>query len=287
MKSGFISFALGIYSCTGISVLLLICNACQKPVASVTTTSSNCKFIAGLAEGDNNREVDFKTQLAAFNQNYMLYQKGVMTAQQGTNPYHQTPYHLGNDPHMAPNNLIDSFSRTGDHVGLMIGFGKPVSTENIVILYLALLKENLVQLDSHTCKVTYENEKINGIPIFYSFNTRNGEWSTMDKSIIDKWVGNLYDADPTHAPAFKGFYIHHQPGSSVDMDENLYVGLKRGDSKDTLNIFSLNHPFTETANDIQFTYTRFTSSSGHLGMSTTFQSGDDKNMVRPCPPNCL
>ncbi|MFZ1677766.1 MAG: hypothetical protein WAT91_10865 [Saprospiraceae bacterium] len=261
--------------------------SCQKHTSTTESKSSNCKFFAGLAEGDDNREADFKAQVAAFNQNYMLYRKGEMSATQSDNPYHQTPYHMSIDPIDRPNDMLDSLNRLGHKVGLMIGFGKPVPTENIVTLYLMLLKEELTQLDSNNCTVSFQVEKADSTPLYYSYNTTTDLWSPIDKSIIDRWVSNLYDEDPAHAPVFKGFYVHHPTGKNIDMDDYLYVGLKHGASKDTLNIFSLNRPFKETGKDIQFTYTRFHSSSGHPNVSTSFVSGDTKNIIRACPPYCL
>lgn len=260
--------------------------SCQKSVRSGDSKSSNCKFVAGLAEGRDNREADFKDQIAAFNQNYMLYQKGEMSATQSDNPYHQTPYHLSVDPIDRPNDMLDSLNRLGHKVGLMIGFGKPVPTENIVTLYLILLKEELTQIDSQNCKVSFQVEKADSTALYYSYNTRSDLWSPIDKSIIDKWVSNLYDEDPAHAPVFKGFYVHHPTGKNIYMDDYFYVGLKHGTSKDTLNVFSLNRPFKESGKDIQFTYTRFHSSSGHPSTSTSFVSGDTINIIRACPPYC-
>ncbi len=269
-----------------VSILFSLMASCQNSSSTTEAKSTNCKFFAGLAEGGDNREADFKAQISAFNQNYTLYQKGEMSASQNPNPYHQTPYHLGIDPTERPNDLLDSFGRMGDKVGLMIGFGKPVPTENIVTLYLMMLKEEFTQVDSQNCKVAFQPAKMDTIPLYYSYNTRSGLWSPMDKSIIDKWVSNLYDEDPAHAPVFKGYYIHHESGKNADMDNYFYVGLKHGASKDTLNIFSLNNPCTETDKDIQFAYTRFRTSSDHPSTSTSFVSGDTKNIVRACPPYC-
>ncbi|MBK9983741.1 MAG: hypothetical protein IPP15_15455 [Saprospiraceae bacterium] len=287
MKTLFnIPFAPSFTFILGVSMMISLMISCQKSIKSGETKPTNCKFIAGLAEGGDNREADFKAQVAAFNQNYTLYQKGEMSASQVDNPYHQTPYHLGVDPTERPNNLLDSFSRLGEKVGLMIGFGKPVATENIVTLYLIMLKEEFTQVDSQNCKVAFQVAKADSIELYYSYNTRSGLWSPMDKSIIDKWVSNLYDADPAHAPVFKGYYIHHEAGKNADMDDYFYAGLKKGTTRDTLNIFSLNHPCTEAGKDIQFSYTRFLTSSGNLSTSTSFISGDTKNIVRACPPYC-
>lgn len=270
----------------GTAMVLLMIVSCQKHTSSTDTKSSNCKFFAGLAEGGDNREADFKEQIAAFNKNYMLYQKGEMSASQGDNPYHQTPYHMSIDTFDRPNDMLDSLNRLGHKVGLMMGFGKPVATENIVTLYLILLKEELTQVDSNNCSVSFQVEKADSTLLYYSYNTISDQWSPIDKSIIDKWVSNLYEADPEHAPVFKGYYVHHPTGKNIAYDDYLYVGLKRGASKDTLNIFSLNRPFREVGKDIQFSYTRFHTTSGHPSTSTTFISGDTKNIVRACPPFC-
>ncbi len=270
----------------GVSMMVCLLISCQKHPASTEAKSTTCKFIAGLAEGGENREADFKAQIAAFNQNYMLYQKGEMSATQDPNPYHQTPYHLGVDPTERPNNMLDSFKRRGEKVGLMIGFAKPVATENIITLYMVMMKEEFTQVDSQNCKVTFQVAQADSAVLYYTYNTRSGLWSPFDKAILEKWISNLYDDDPAHAPVFKGYYIHHESGYNASKDDYFYVGLKHGTSKDTLNIFSLNHPFTEVGKDIQFNYTHFRTSSGHPSVSTSFISGDTTNMVRACPPYC-
>lgn len=272
--------------------------SCSK--FSSSTDSGTCVFQAGMVSVGSESEADFKNQISAFNQQYVVYQKGETGGMPPSNPYYQNPYSLLNDPKEEPNVSIAKLSSAGDTCGLMIGFGKPYPEGNAITLYLILTNETVTRINNDSCKVDYSFVMDNNTPVYFSFNTIRQQWSTIDKSIVDRWVANLYSTDPPHAPVFKGYYIHHTFGKSRDFDNYLYVGLKPGNGRDTLSLFSLNKPLEEietkspdghVQEDIKFLYTRFMTTSGKLSVSKTFNSPVNSTtpsniVLRPCPPNC-
>ncbi|MEO6130625.1 MAG: hypothetical protein ABIQ02_02170 [Saprospiraceae bacterium] len=280
-----------------IFLAFVLCLSCAKKHSLTTLNSADCKFSAGLVELSRDDEAEFKKQIAAFNQQYAIYVKGETGNVINPNPFFQVSYYLTSETDAEPNISIARLSQPGDTCGLMIGFAKPYETGNILTLYIILTNQKLTRINDDSCKVEYNYVLENNAPVCFSYNTMGERWTGLDKTIIDRWVANLYDTDPAHAPAYKGYYIHHSFGKASTMNDNFYVGLKQGAGRDTLNLFSMDKlveeietksPDGQKVKDIKFHYTHLRGSITNQGISTTFRCSytDHKESVRPCPPHC-
>jgi hypothetical protein len=262
-----------------------------------------CKFDATFNHSHEGDIEIVRNQIAAFNRKYSIYKTGGSPAGEAiAATLLHTPHFLPGDFNSEPNVTERTIYGVNARCGLFLGFGKPSANSNAISLYLMLMQEELSRLDDRNCKVEYDMVMQNGVPVFFTYNAQSKAWIFTEKSTIDQWVANLYDRDPSTAPAFRGYYIQHPFATGEGAgDQFMYLGLKQGVNHDTLNVFSFHQPLVEGISNtadghsqrtILFGNDLFHTSVGYYDTSTVFLSTvqlstpNSHTTVRPCPPHC-